>query len=66
MDITSQLDEVKARTRDDAIERGILQEANENARRIVRELLLMAGFTEVVFAERQRDTDADESGGLEG
>ncbi len=50
LEMTAQLAEAKARTEADAIERGILGKAEANARRIVRNFLIMAGFREIVFA----------------
>ncbi len=50
LEISGHLDEAKRRTEAEAIERGILEEADANAREIVRRFLEMAGFGEVVFA----------------
>lgn len=55
LDITGQLEEVKVRTELDAVERGILRRAEENAKRIVRDFLIMAGFEEVLFAPASED-----------
>jgi hypothetical protein len=55
LEISDQLDEAKRRTEEEAIERGILEQADANAREIIRGFLSMAGFEEVVFAERDGD-----------
>lgn len=57
LDLTDQLDEAKIRVTEEAVERGILERADENARRLISGFLSMAGFTEVVFA-----TDAEPRG----
>lgn len=50
LELTDQLDEAKGRIAREAVERGILDRADENARRLITGFLAMAGFTEVVFA----------------
>jgi hypothetical protein len=50
LELTDQLEAAKERSRDEAIDRGILVQADANARRIVAGFLTMAGFQEVVFA----------------
>ena len=50
MELTGQLDEVKERTRQDAVDRGLLGQAEENARAIIRRFLQLAGYTDVVFS----------------
>jgi len=49
-ELTDQLEEVKQRVANDAIERGILDTAQQNAERIVRSFFELAGVTEVLFA----------------
>jgi hypothetical protein len=51
LELSDQLEQVKERTAADAVERGILEQAQTNGRAIVREFLHLAGFSEVVFAE---------------
>ncbi len=62
LQMTEQLAEVKERTEADAIERGILRNAQQNARDIVRNFLNMAGFAEVVFSETPTADDAEIQG----
>ena len=50
LELTDQLEEAKERIAREAVERGILDRADENARRLITGFLAMAGFTEVVFA----------------
>lgn len=50
LELSGQLDEVKERTVAEAIERGILTDARENAEQIITSFLEMAGFEEVEFA----------------
>lgn len=49
LELSGQLEAVKERTAEEAIERGILTEAEENARQIISSFLGMAGFSEVEF-----------------
>lgn len=51
LEISDQLEAVKAATADDAIERGILTQAEQNGQTMVREFLRLAGFDDVIFAE---------------
>ena len=53
LELSDQLGEVKSRAADEAVDRGILDLADANARRIVRGFLNLAGFREVVFATPQ-------------
>ena len=62
LEITGQLEAVKARTQTDAIERGIIGKADANARNIVRNFMSIAGFSETVFAA----PSTTENGGLQG
>ena len=55
MELTGQLGEVKERTRRDAVDRGLLVQAQENARAIVRRFLALAGYTDVVFTTVSSD-----------
>jgi hypothetical protein len=50
LELTDQLEEVKTRISEDAVDRGILDAAQDNAERIVMNFLSLAGFTTVVFA----------------
>jgi hypothetical protein len=50
LELSDQIESAKARTEEEAIERGILEQADANARSIVRGFLNLAGFSEVVFA----------------
>lgn len=59
LEITDQLDDAKGRVAREAAERGILDQADANARRIVTGFLSMAGFREVVFAARGEDADEE-------
>jgi hypothetical protein len=60
LEIGDQLDAVKGATAADAVERGILIQADENARRLVRNFLTLTGFSEVIFAAPRENTDAQE------
>jgi len=62
LEMTEQLEEVKIRTEADAIDRGILGRAETNARRIVRNFLTMAGFTEIDFAPAPTPDDGELQG----
>jgi hypothetical protein len=57
LELTGQLDEVKERSREDAIDRGILERAQENAQAIIRRFLQLAGYPEVVFAVARPDEE---------
>jgi hypothetical protein len=59
LEFSEQLEAVKGRIEEDAIERGILMKARANAERMVRNFLQLAGFEEVVFATRQRDQEIE-------
>ena len=50
LEMSDQIEAAKERTREEAIDRGILQRAEENARRIITGFLTIAGYEEVVFA----------------
>ena len=50
LELSDQLDEAKEKVAEDAVDRGILDRADENARRLITGFLELAGFTEVVFA----------------
>lgn len=60
LEIGDQLEAVKKATGEDAIERGILTRAEENARRLVRNFLALAGFTEVEFSHQPRSESEQE------
>lgn len=62
LELSDQLESAKARTREEAIERGILVQADENARRIVRGFLELAGFDEVIFARPQSEEEPEVRG----
>lgn len=49
LEISGRLEHAKERIAAEAVERGILAEAQANARQLVRGLLEMAGFRDVVF-----------------
>jgi len=55
LELSDQLEEVKERTAQEAITRGILEDAAENARAIISNFLEMAGFTEIEFADPSDD-----------
>ena len=57
LEISDQLAAVKERTAEDAIERGILGEAERNAETVIRGFLRLAGFTNVVFAAPAPDQE---------
>lgn len=57
LEFSDQLEAVKARIREDAIERGILIKAQLNAERVVRNFLELAGFEEVVFTVRGEEIE---------
>jgi hypothetical protein len=62
LELSGQLEAVKQQTADEAIERGILTDAEENARRIITSFLEMAGFAEIEFAgptQEREDDDAE-------
>ncbi|MFW5717895.1 MAG: DUF4230 domain-containing protein [Spirochaetota bacterium] len=59
LELTDQLDEAKVRIAREAIDRGILDRADENARRLIAGFLAMAGFTEVVFATGEETADEE-------
>ena len=61
-EITEQLEDVKARTETDAIERGILDKADANARNIVRNFMSLAGFSQTVFAPPAATDDGELQG----
>ena len=58
LEISGQLKGAKERIAAEAIERGILAEAQANARRLVRGLLEMAGFREIEFVPAVADGGA--------
>ncbi len=58
LEISGQLEGAKERIAAEAIERGILAEAQANARRLVRGLLEMAGFREIEFVPAVADGGA--------
>ena len=60
LELSEQLEGAKARTAEEAVRRGILEQADANARRIVRGFLNLAGFSEVVFASTST-SDEDET-----
>ncbi|TVQ22808.1 MAG: DUF4230 domain-containing protein [Spirochaetaceae bacterium] len=49
LEMSGQLEAVKARTAADAVRRGILTRADANARALVTSLLSMAGFDDVIY-----------------
>ena len=55
LDVSSQLELAKQRTADDAVARGILRAAEENAKSIIRSFLGLAGYSEVLFTTEERD-----------
>lgn len=57
LELSDQLEAVKERTAEDAIERGILNEAEANGRTVIREFLRLAGFPEVIFADPAEDEE---------
>lgn len=59
LELTDQIDEAKARVAEEAVERGILERADENARELITGFLRMAGFAEVVFATGDEGTDEE-------
>ncbi len=48
-EISAQLNEIKAEIEKDAVERGILIKAEENAKRVIGNFLELAGFTKIHF-----------------
>lgn len=62
LELTDQLEEVKTRISDDAIDRGILDAAQRNAEDIVRNFFALTGINDVVFAPAADSED----GGLRG
>ncbi len=58
LELTDHLESVKETVRHDAIERGILLRADQNAERVVRNMLELAGFTDVQIS---RGTSPPES-----
>ncbi len=59
LELSGQLEGAKARTAEEAVRRGILEQADANARRIVRGFLNLAGFSEVVFASPSTGDEDD-------
>lgn len=57
MDLSGQIADVKARTRQEAVDRGILDQADATARSLVRGFLELAGFTDVVFSTTPATAD---------
>jgi len=60
LELSGQLEGAKARTAEEAVRRGILEQADANARHIVRGFLNLAGFGEVIFATPSPDDEDDE------
>ena len=60
----TQIDAVKTRVEADAVDRGILDKAQTNAREVVRDFFELSGFDEVVF--RRPDSPADRTDELQG
>ena len=57
LELSDQIETAKVRTEEEAIERGILEQADANARSIVRGFLNLAGFSEVVFASGEPEEE---------
>jgi Protein of unknown function (DUF4230) len=62
LEMTGQLEGVKARTETDSIDRGILQKADANARNIVRNFMSLAGFSQTIFAPPATPEDGELQG----
>jgi len=65
LDYADQIAAIKQRVADDAVSRGILKRAGENARTIVAGLFTSAGFPDVQVAIRT-STQPSDTGGMEG
>ncbi|MFP4374681.1 MAG: DUF4230 domain-containing protein [Spirochaetaceae bacterium] len=55
----AEIERVKDRVRADAVERGILAKAEDNAREMVKNFFALAGFEEVVFRPAEGDRAGD-------